>query len=120
MFERIKAMIERWQELSEVEAMSDHELDDLGVTREQMRAFVCIPQDVPDRVLAMAEIFGIPEDQVQRDHALYLELLETCCTCGDRGACKLALAKGDLSRPGDCNFCRNARSFHELADAVAA
>lgn len=115
MFERIKAFIERWNELNEVESLSDHELDDLGLTRDQVRAFVLIPHDVPDRVLAMAAIFGIPADQVQRDHAQYLELLESCCTCTDRGACALALKNGDLTRACDCGFCVNARNFAGMA-----
>lgn len=111
MFERIKALIARWQDLKEIEALSDRDLDDLGMSRAQVEAFARMPHDVPDRVTAMAKIFGLSEDEVRADHGKWLELLETCGQCGDRAACKLVLERGELSRPRDCGFCLNAGSF---------
>ena len=119
MFERMKALIARWNELREVSALTDRDLVDLGMSRAQVEAFVRMPHDVPDRVLAMAEIFGLSETEVQADHAQWLELLETCGTCQDRGACKLVLERGELSRPQDCSFCLNAPCF-EARNRLAA
>ena len=115
MFDRIKALISRWNELREVGEMSDRELADLGMSRTQVEAFVRMPQDVPDRVLAMAEIFGLSQTEVQADHAEWMALLETCGTCHDRSACKHVLERGALSRPADCSFCLNAHSFESKA-----
>lgn len=111
MFDRVKALIARWQELKEIDALTDRDLDDLGMSREQVRAFARMPHDVPDRVLAMARIFGLSEAEVKADHARWLELLETCGHCGDRGACTLVLERGELTRPQECGFCLNAGSF---------
>ena len=119
MFNRIKALIERWNEVREVGALSDRDLDDLGMSRAQVEAFVRMPHDVPDRVIAMARIFGLDEAEVKANHAEWLDLLETCGTCHDRGACKLVLERGDLSRPQDCSFCLNAHAFDTMVQANA-
>lgn len=120
MLERIRAMVERWKELKEIDALSDRDLDDLGMSRSQLEAFARMPHDAPDRMAAMAANFGIPEDDLKANHAEYLELLGTCGTCHDRATCALVLAKKDLARPSDCAFCPNSRSFAELARDVAA
>lgn len=120
MFERIKALMHRWHDLHEVDALTDRELEDLGMTRDQMRALVTMPADVPDRVLAMAAIFGLSPDEVKRDHAVWLDVLECCGHCQDRGACALVLERGELSRPRDCGFCANAGEFTLLAAEKAA
>lgn len=115
MFERIKTLIDRWNEVREVSALTDRDLDDLGMSRAQVEAFVHMPHDVPDRVVAMARIFGLSEAEVKADHAEWLELLETCGTCRDRGACKLVLERGDLSRSHECGFCLNTHAFEAKA-----
>lgn len=115
MFERIKALIDRWNEVREVSALTDRDLDDLGMSRAQVEAFVRMPHDVADRVVAMARIFGLSEAEVKADHAEWLELLETCGTCHDRGACKLVLERGELSRPQECSFCLNSHQFEAKA-----
>ncbi len=119
MFERIKTLIDRWNEVREVSALTDRDLDDLGMSRAQVEAFVRMPHDVPDRVIAMARIFGLSEAEVKADHAAWLELLETCGTCRDRGACKLALERGDLSQPHECSFCLNTHAFEAKAGVHA-
>lgn len=119
MFNRIKALIERWNEVREVDALTDRDLDDLGLTRVQVESFVRMPHDVPDRVLAMAAIFGLHEDEVKANHGEWLELLETCGGCQDRGACALVLERGELSRPADCHFCLNRGCFESKAGVAA-
>ena len=117
MFDRIKALMARWHDLQEVDAMSDRDLDDLGMTRHQVTLFVQMPKDVPDRVAAMAEIFGLSDAEVKANHARYVEILEVCGTCGYRGACQLVLDRGELSRPIEASFCPNARDYTDMAQA---
>ena len=119
MFDRIKSLIDRWNEVREVSALTDRDLSDLGMSRGQVEAFVRMPHDVPDRVLAMAAIFGLSETEVKANHGEWLELLETCGTCHDRGACKLVLERGELTRPSECAFCLNAHAFDAKAHAHA-
>lgn len=111
MFERIKALLERWEELKEISNLSERDFDDLGMSRGQIEAFIRMPKDVPDRVAAMAQIFGLTEAQIKADHDSYTDLLYTCGHCRDRGACSLVLQRGDLSRPEDAEFCLNRHSF---------
>ncbi|MCF8511141.1 MAG: DUF1127 domain-containing protein [Rhodobacteraceae bacterium] len=119
MFNRIKSLIAHWNEVREVNALTDRDLADLGLSRAQVEAFVHMPHDVPDRVMAMSAIFGLGETEVKANHAAWLELLETCGTCHNRGACALVLERGELSRPQDCSFCLNAHQFQDNASLHA-
>lgn len=120
MFERIKALLHRWQDLAEVDRLTDREIDDLGVTRDQLRALVSLPGDVPQRVKAMASLFGLAETDLTSDHGTWLDLLESCGQCRDRGACALVLEREGLSRPQDADFCPNAAAFRDLAQVLPA
>jgi len=113
MFDRIKALIEKWQDLKEIDAMSDRDLDDLGMSRSQVRRFAQMPGDIGERVTHMAAIFGISEADLKRDYPAYIELLESCGDCTTRKECSHILALGDAATPGQCSFCRNARAFSE-------
>lgn len=111
MLSRIRALIDRWQQLKTVEALTDRDLADLGMTRAQVQDFIRMPPDVPDRVARMAAIFGIPEADLKANHAEYLELLGTCAHCRDRAACALTLARGAEARPSEVAFCPNAAIY---------
>lgn len=119
MFDRIKALVQRWNEVREVSALTDRDLSDLGMSRAQVEAFVRMPQDVPDRVVAMAQIFGLSEADIKANHAEWLDLLETCGSCHDRDACAVVLDRADLSHPCDCGFCLNADCFTAKSRAAA-
>ena len=119
MLTRLRALLDRYAQLKTVEALSDRDLDDLGMTRAQVEAFVTMPADVPDRVARMAAIFGIPVAELKANHADYLELLGTCAHCADRAACALVLHKGDLAQPAEAAFCPNAPLYRERSHAAA-
>lgn len=111
MLDRIFAFLDRWRQLQSVEAFTDRDLADLGLSRDQVRAFLSMPADVTDRVGHMARIFNVPDMALRASHADYLHLLETCAECRDRASCSLALSKGDITRPADAAFCPNAPVF---------
>jgi len=119
MLTRLRALLDRWNQLKTVEALSDRDLQDLGMTRAQVEAFVTMPRDVPDRVARMAAIFGIPEADLKANHDEYLELLGTCAHCADRAACSLLLHKGDLAQPKDATFCPNGSIYAHRATVAA-
>ncbi|MBL4929836.1 DUF1127 domain-containing protein [Fuscibacter oryzae] len=120
MFERIKALIHRWDEIREVDAMSDRDLDDIGLSRAQLEEFVRMPHDLDKRVTAMAAIFGVDETALRQDHGHLIDMLHTCGHCEHRGACALVLERGELSRPRDAGFCPNAADFTQIAAKAAA
>lgn len=115
MFDRIKTLLQRWHEIQEVEALSQTDLHDLGLSRDQLRAFVQMPHDVQDRLTAMAKLFGIPEEDLRHDQAQWVELLTSCGHCTDRRACSELLARGKLNGPDDARFCPNRLEFGTLS-----
>ena len=119
MLDRIRALITRLHEVQEVYALSDRDLSDLGMTRDQVLAFAHMPRDITTRVTAMGAIFGLSETELKRDHGLWVEILSTCGHCRDRGACAKLLAKSDDAQPGDATFCANRGAFADLATYAA-
>lgn len=117
MLERIRKILQRRRALQEVGALTDRNLHDLGLTRDQIEIFALMPRDSAARMAAMARLFGISLTALKQDHALYQQMLCVCGTCGDRAACALVLERGDLARPSDCAFCTNAERFAALAPA---
>ena len=60
MFDRIRSLIDRLHEVQEVNSLSDRDLDDLGMSREQVLGFLKMPRNICERVTAMGRIFGFP------------------------------------------------------------
>jgi hypothetical protein len=118
MFDRIKALVDRWHDLREVESLTDRDLEDLGMSRAQVLHFTRMPYDVADRVAHMAAVFGLTEDELQKDYGAYLDLLDTCGGCTERGPCARILASGQAS-PDRCLFCPNAPAFAAAAAGSA-
>jgi uncharacterized protein YjiS (DUF1127 family) len=123
MLERLWAIFDYWHELKEVAALSDRDLDDLGMTRSQMESFARMPRDVPERMKHMAEIFGLTEAEIKRHYGEYLDMVETCAHCGSRRNCTHVLENAETTAPEDCGFCPNsdlyARKFaRKVADAT--
>lgn len=119
MLARIRALIDRWQQLKTVDALTDRDLADLGMTRAQVEDFIRMPPDVPNRVARMAAIFGISDAELKANHADYLELLGTCGHCRDRGACALVLARAESARPSEAAFCPNAAQYAAIGHVAA-
>lgn len=115
MLDRIRALIGRLHDVQEVYALSDRDLADLGMSREQLLGFLRMPSDITQRVTAMAQIFGVPEVGLKRDHAQWVDLLTVCGHCTDRAACGRVLAKGAAAQPSEAPFCANRGSFTDLA-----
>lgn len=111
MIEVIKAIIDRWKEEQAVNALTDRDLKDLGMTRDQVLHFLRMPADIPERVLAMGRVFGLTEGNLKKNHSEWLDMVETCAACPDRGACALVLQKGEMANPRDATFCPNLPTF---------
>lgn len=116
MLDRIRALIDRLHDVQEVNSMSDRDLDDLGMSREQVLAFVTMPHDVTERVIAMGAIFGLPEAELKRNHAQWVDLLSACGHCTDRTSCTRFLAKAEHGQASEATFCVNRGTFSGLAD----
>ena len=119
MFDRIRALLARLHQVEEVQSLTDRDLDDLGMTRDQVLDFLRMPTDITQRVTAMGAIFGVPEAELRRDHAQWVELLSTCGHCESRGACTRVLELADMADPARVDFCGNAGAFTDLAPHAA-
>jgi hypothetical protein len=115
MFDRIRSILHRIEEIREVDEMSDHDLADLGLTRGQLYDFLRMPRDLDARVTAMAAIFGLTGDQLKHDHGIWVDLLSTCGHCTDRAACSALLAEVGSAKSADAHFCPNHDAFAGLA-----
>lgn len=115
MFDRIRLLIDRLHEVQEVASLTDRDLADLGMSRDQIMAFLRMPRDIGDRVTAMGAIFGLGEGDLKRDHALWVALLDTCGHCSDRAACARLLGSAGPAGPEAAGFCANTGSFRDLA-----
>jgi hypothetical protein len=119
MLNQIRATLDRWSRIKEVDQLSDHDLDDLGMTRSQVTALITMPADVPDRVAAMAAIFNIPANELKANRADYLELLGTCADCRQRAKCTRLLQDAGPAQPSDAAFCPNAPIYGARAAQAA-
>lgn len=115
MFERIKALMDRWHDIKEVSQLTERDLDDLGMSRDQVEAFARMPRDISERVAHMAAIFGLSEAELKVNHEDYLGILSTCGACRERGKCTHLLAKGQSAHPAEAMFCGNAEAFEAQA-----
>ncbi len=113
MFERIRYLWKRAADEEAVLALSERELADLGVSRDQALALVRMPPEVPERVAAMAKIFGVTEADLAGNRADWEELLTTCAACAETRICRRFLAR-DERDPANARFCPNAPHFEGL------
>ena len=120
MFERIKALMERWHDVKEINELSQRDLDDLGMSRDQVQAFVRMPHDIGERVKHMAAVFGISDAELQANHDAYIDILSTCGNCRDRARCTHLLAQGAEASPLEASFCLNYDTFTAKAEQPVA
>jgi Family of unknown function (DUF6455) len=114
MFDRIRTLIQHLHDVTEINALSDRDLEDMGISRDQMLDFLRMPRDISERVKAMGAIFGVPEDELKRNYPQWIDLLTTCGHCADRGACSKVLGKNNAG-PAEAAFCGNRTAFAGLA-----
>ena len=114
MFDRIRTFLHRLHEVQEVNALSDRDFADLGLSRHQVLDFLRMPRDINERVIAMGKVFGVPEADLKRDYEQWVELLTICGHCTDRAICASTLASAH-PLPSQCTFCGNRESFAHLA-----
>jgi hypothetical protein len=115
MRDRLLALFARWRALQEIEVMSERDLADLGMTRDQILDFASAPADTEQRMAAMARIFGLSMDELRREYATYLDMVQTCGHCSARRQCSDTLAHAAQAHPEDCGFCPNARDYADRA-----
>jgi len=103
---------------SELTALADDDLADLGITRDQIPA-LARSQEAPDLLQRMLKRLGAPEQLLAKYPSLHSQLGHECAICFSRAACKRWLRRG---RPADGykHFCPNAAILGKLIESAAA
>lgn len=114
MIEKLQRLFRQYRDLSEVATLSERDLADLGVSRDQAMQLAALPDDVPGRVTAMGRIFGLSEAELTRDRAVWTELLAVCQSCRELKSCRRLLDRADAAAPADAGFCPNWTQFAEF------
>lgn len=119
MRERLQAMFARWRSLNEIAALSERDLDDMGMTRDQVQDFAQMPADTTARLVKMASIFGLTEAELRAEYGAWLDLVQTCGHCGVRRECDGVLDHAATAHAGECGFCPNSAEYAARAAAKA-
>ncbi len=118
MMERILRLIRLSRDRHDIDAMSDAELADLGVSRAEALSLAALPDEVPARVTAMARIFGVAEAALLADRGLWHEVLNRCQHCDDLAACHRFMAREAPADKDDVSFCPNRATFEALSAQI--
>lgn len=121
--ERFLRLFRLSRDVHEIDALSDRDLADLGVSRIEALQLASLPDDVPVRVREMATLFGIPSAELLADRRLWHELLHSCNQCADVALCHRLIARPEPEEPVDTaslTFCPNRATFERLSQALAA
>lgn len=115
MLGQLSHILHRWAALSVTGGPSDRDLAELGLSREQAHRLAHLPRTVPERMTAMAAIFGLSKADLEANRNDWIALAETCADCRHRGECRSTLAMGAAATPADTGFCPNAGHYAELS-----
>jgi uncharacterized protein YjiS (DUF1127 family) len=111
--EHVQAVNEHRRELQEIDALDDRAIEDLGLSREELRKVVTTTSAVAERMAAMARRHGLDPDQLDRFRHDYVHLLDTCAHCQATDLCAKYLA--DVSEgPLAAGFCPNHADYMAL------
>jgi hypothetical protein len=91
---------------------SDIELQDVALSRSDFNALKKAPEGSRERMVFMAERFGLSESQLNSEHWRAVDMARTCAQCGVAGSCE-AFRKGRSSHFEPAQ-CPNAPQFSEL------
>lgn len=110
---------EHRRELKEIDALDDRALDEIGLSRSQLREIVETPDAVAARMTAMARRHGLDPEAIEQNRQDYAHLLDTCAHCHATGQCAAYLA--DQTRgTAAAGFCPNHADYLALQENSGA
>ena len=92
---------------------SELELQDVALSRSDFNTLKDAPVGSRERMLFIAERFGVSESQIKAEHWRAVDMARTCAQCGVAGSCeKFRNGRASNFEPAQCP---NAPQFSELA-----
>lgn len=114
MFERIKKWQAQTREFAKINRMSDVDLHDMGVSRNELQSIVGIGAEVDTRQMAMAHRHGLDSFDLRRHPQDLIASNQACAKCGHVGECASYLAS-DAPAVDSATFCPNYELYQQLA-----
>jgi uncharacterized protein YjiS (DUF1127 family) len=104
---------------TQLEALDDRAMADIGIVRGQVPAIASAGPDAPQLLRRMMERVGASPEALCRDAGLRREMQWTCIACASRSQCRRWLRS---ARPADAyrSFCPNAEGLDRILAAQAA
>lgn len=104
--------MKHYRELQEIDQLRPEELDDLGLSKEELKLLVQAPEKVTERQLAMAAKFGLTADDFSRNRHDYAWAVAACEDCGSIKQCRHYL-ESDMAAD-QSEFCPNHDLYKSL------
>ena len=105
--------LRRTQAHQELAALDDRQLDDIGLTRDELVLVVAGAAEAPERVGMMAGRLGVDPQAFEARRPLLNEMVKRCAACRTKVICAWWLAEGG-AEDAYREFCPNAGRFTEL------
>jgi hypothetical protein len=114
MLEKFRQFVKHYRELQEIDQLGPEELDDLGLTRDELKLLVQAPEKVTERQMAMAAKFGLTADDFSRNRHDYAWAIAACEDCRAVKQCRHYLASDMTAEQSD--FCPNHALYRSLTE----
>ncbi|MFN6978240.1 MAG: DUF1127 domain-containing protein [Gemmobacter sp.] len=114
MLDRLRTWIGAHRVRDAIDALSDRDIADIGLSRGAMTDLATIPATIPARMTRMAALFGVSGAGVAADRPTYLEALGRCAHCSAARTCAQAFTEGSATASA-VGFCPNAPLYRDLA-----
>lgn len=111
MFAWFQRLTRRGADIAAVAALDERDFQDMGVSRDQALTLAAMPAAIPERALAMGNVFGLTPDAVMHDRAEWLQIVETCAQCPNTTQCRGFLRQAGHPSPSGVGFCPNRAQF---------
>jgi uncharacterized protein YjiS (DUF1127 family) len=114
----LRAVRDRWTTASDVARLDDHEVADLGISRNELQAIVRAGTQPRRLMTAMMARIGVRPSDLRRISGLTREVERTCALCAEKRRCRRWL-KAEQPSQDYRSFCPNAASFERARAARA-
>lgn len=110
----LKDMRERRRAVREVDTLSPRDLEEVGLTRGELRELVQTPGEIITRQMEMAFRHGLTDRDFAKHRHDYAAMVLICRDCRSVDTCRHFLAAPNAPLT-EATFCPNAESYRDLA-----
>lgn len=114
MMEWLKQKQEHHRQQAEIKALSESDLNDIDLSRDELLSVVAAPEAVLQRQTAMAARFGLNEGEMNKHRHDMVVAVVACTHCGSTRECGRYLA-GQAGSEAAADFCPNAGLYNVIA-----